>query len=233
MACSCSPATGLCDVTVKVVLADDEELLRTGFRMILESSEDIEVVGEAGNGHQVVELVLRLRPDVVLMDVRMPVMDGIAATREILRLMPAMPPRIIVLTTFDLDEYVHEALRAGAYGFLLKDLSAAGLAEAVRVVSRGDALLAPSVTRRLISSYRSRPSQAAVGKALDELTERELEVFGAIVQGLTNPEIAAALYLAEPTVKTYVGRLLTKLGCRDRVQLVIRGYELGIDATPP
>jgi DNA-binding NarL/FixJ family response regulator len=214
-------------VTLRVLLVDDEELLRTGFRLILAGAADIDVVAEAADGRAAVDAALRHRPDVVLMDIRMPTMDGLAATREILRTVsPA--PRIVVLTTFDLDDYVYEALLAGASGFLLKDLSASGLADAVRAAAGGDALLAPSVTRRLIEQFRSRVPAPADQQQLDMLTDREGDVFAHVVAGRTNAEIADALFLAEPTVKTYVGRLLTKLDCRDRVQLVIRGYELGV-----
>jgi DNA-binding NarL/FixJ family response regulator len=210
-----------------VLLADDEQLMRTGLRMILEATDDLEVVAEAGDGREAVDLVMRLRPEVAVLDVRMPVLDGLAATREILRVMQESAPKIIVLTTFDLDEYVHEALVAGASGFLLKDVSASGLGEAVRAVAAGEALLAPSVTRRLIEHYRAHPLRPAVD-ALEELTHREDDVFRAVVRGMSNREIAADLHIAETTVKTYVSRLLALYGCRDRVQLVIRGYRLGL-----
>jgi DNA-binding NarL/FixJ family response regulator len=213
-------------VSIRVLLVDDEQLVRTGFRMILESTEDIEVVGEASTGVEALTAAGRLSPDVVLMDVRMPVMDGIEATRRLME--SESPPRVVVLTTFDLDDYVHRALQVGASGFLLKDLSAAGLAEAVRVAFAGEALLAPSATRRLLERYRSQP--VADPQLLQTLTERELEVLRAVVRGRTNSEIAAELYLARPTVKTYVGRLLAKLDARDRVHLVIRGYAMGLDA---
>jgi DNA-binding NarL/FixJ family response regulator len=212
---------------IRVLLADDEQLMRTGLRMILEATDDLEVVAEAGNGREAVDLVMRLRPEVAVLDVRMPVLDGLAATREILRVMQQSAPKIIVLTTFDLDEYVHEALVAGASGFLLKDVSASGLGEAVRAVAAGEALLAPRVTRRLIEQYRSRPFQPAVD-ALEELTNRERDVFRAIVAGLSNREISDRLHIAETTVKTYVSRLLAFYGCRDRVQLVIHGFGLGL-----
>jgi DNA-binding NarL/FixJ family response regulator len=215
-------------VTIRVLLVDDEELLRTGFRMILEAADDIEVVGEAPDGRAGVHLARRLHPDVVLMDVRMPVMDGVTATREILGADGAEAPRILILTTFDMDEYVHSALLAGASGFLLKDLSAAGLAEAVRIVASGDALLAPGATRRLVERYRRAPAVDAA--PLDSLTPREIDVLRAVVRGLTNAEIAAELHIAMPTVKTYVRRLLTALVARDRVQLVILGYRMGLDA---
>jgi DNA-binding NarL/FixJ family response regulator len=214
-------------VTLKVLLADDEELLRTGFRLILEAADDIEIVGEAANGAAAVDLARRHHVDVVLMDIRMPVTDGLTATREILAKVTP-PPRIVVLTTFDMDEYVLEALDAGASGFLLKDLSAAGLADAVRAAAGGDAILAPSVTRRLLRRFRARVPGPSARQELEALTERERDVFRQVVAGRTNAEISGALYLAEPTVKAYVGRLLVKLGCRDRVHLVIRGYELGV-----
>jgi DNA-binding NarL/FixJ family response regulator len=214
-------------MSIRVLLVDDEQLVRTGFRMILEAADDIEVVGEAENGQDAVAAAGRLDPHVVLMDVRMPIMDGIESTRLLMQ--AAVPPRVIVLTTFDLDDYVHRALQVGASGFLLKDLSAAGLADAVRVAHAGEALLAPSATRRLIERYRRLP--VADTAALDGLTDREVDVLRAVVRGRTNPEIAADLFLAEPTVKTYVGRLLAKLEARDRVHLVIRGYAMGLDAS--
>ena len=214
---------------IRVLLADDEQLMRTGLRMILEATDDIEVVAEAENGREAVDLVMRLRPEVAVLDVRMPVLDGLAATREILRVMKESAPRIIVLTTFDLDEYVHEALIAGASGFLLKDVSASGLGEAVRAVAAGQELLAPTVTRRLIAHYRAHPSNPAAD-SLEELTGRERDVFRAVVHGMSNREIAADLHIAETTVKTYVSRLLALFACRDRVQLVIHGYTLGIGA---
>jgi DNA-binding NarL/FixJ family response regulator len=212
-------------MTIRVLLADDEQLVRTGFRMILESTDDIEVVGEAVNGLEAVAAAARLHPDVVLMDVRMPVLDGIGATERLMSLDPV--PRVVVLTTFDVDDYVHRALRSGASGFLLKDLSAAGLADAVRVAHSGEALLAPSATRRLIERYREAPPVDT--SSVQSLTEREVDVLRAVVRGRNNKEIAADLFLAEPTVKTYVGRLLTKLDARDRVQLVILGYAMGLD----
>jgi DNA-binding NarL/FixJ family response regulator len=215
-------------VSIRVLLVDDEELLRTGFRMILEAAGDIEVVGEAADGRAGVELARRLAPDVVLMDVRMPVMDGVTATRTLLGPDGDRRPKVVILTTFDMDEYVHTALVAGASGFLLKDLSAGGLAEAVRVIAAGEALLAPSATRRLLERYRRAP---VVDPApLQSLTPREVDVLRAVVRGLTNAEIAAELFLAVPTVKTYVRRLLTTLDARDRVQLVILGYRMGLDA---
>jgi DNA-binding NarL/FixJ family response regulator len=199
-----------------------------GFRMIIETEDDLTVVGEAADGHEAVELVDRCRPDVVLMDVRMPRMDGLEATA----LITAQPeaPRVLMLTTFDAQDYVYAALRAGASGFLLKDAPAEQLIEAIRVIERGDALLAPSVTRMLIAEVARRPAMnpAMVAPGLDELTDRELEVMRLIARGLSNAEIADTLYLGEATVKTHVGRVLAKLDLRDRVQVVIIAYESGL-----
>ena len=214
-------------MSIRVLLVDDEQLVRTGFRMILGADPDIDVVAEAANGLEAVARVQRHLPDVVLMDIRMPVLDGISATQRITEMDLSRPVHVVVLTTFDLDEHVHQALRAGASGFLLKDLSASGLAQAVRVVAGGEALLAPTATRRLIEHYRNARQPDAA--PLEGLTERERDVLTAVVRGRTNREIAGELFLAEPTVKTYVGRLMDKLMARDRVQLVIRGYEMGLD----
>jgi DNA-binding NarL/FixJ family response regulator len=217
--------------TIRVLLVDDQELMRAGFRMILDAQPDIEVVGEAADGVVALGLAARLRPDVVLMDVRMPRLDGIEATRRLLAASAQQgidAPVVLVLTTFDLDEYVVGALRAGASGFLLKDLSASGLAEAVRVVARGDALLAPAATRRLVSELVRRFPDPGSRSRLDALTEREREVLHAVGTGLTNTEIAQRLFISEGTVKTHVGRLLDKLAARDRVQLVITAYECGL-----
>lgn len=213
---------------VRVALVDDQAMVRAGFRMILETEPDITVVGEAGNGQEAVELVRRARPDVVLMDVRMPVMDGIEATRLVTAGDSAA--RVLMLTTFDLDEYVYAALRAGASGFLLKDAPADQLISAVRVIAAGDALLAPSVTRLLIEEVSRRPAvhPEALAPGLAELTERELEVLRLMARGLSNGEIATELYLGEATVKTHVGRVLTKLDLRDRVQAVVFAYECGL-----
>lgn len=213
---------------VRVVLVDDQAMVRAGFRMILESQADITVVGEAGDGREAVELVPRSMPDVVLMDVRMPVMDGIEATRAIVS--SGSPARVLMLTTFDLDDYVYAALRAGASGFLLKDAPPEQLISAVRVIAAGDALLAPSVTRLLIEEVSRRPvvQPAAVAPGLADLTERELEVLKLMARGLSNGEIAGALFLGEATVKTHVGRVLTKLDLRDRVQAVVVAYESGL-----
>jgi DNA-binding NarL/FixJ family response regulator len=215
-------------VSVRVLLADDQALVRTGFRMVLESQPDLAVVGEAGTGAQAVSMTAALRPDVVVMDVRMPVEDGIAATRRIVA--AGLPSRVLVLTTFDLDEYVYAALRAGASGFLLKDAPPADLLSAIRSVAAGDAVVAPPVTRRLIDAYAGLlPDPAApAGGRLDRLTEREREVLLEVAQGRSNAEIATRFRLAEATVKTHVGRILTKLGLRDRVQVVVYAYEHGV-----
>jgi len=213
-------------MSTRLLLADDQELVRTGFRLILSAEPDLEVVGEAGDGAAAVEAARRLAPDVVLMDVRMPGVDGIEATRRLGGIGPR-PPRVLMLTTFDLDEYVYDALRAGASGFLLKDAPAAQLVEAIRIVAAGDALLAPSITRRLIAEFVRRPL-AADEPALAELTAREREVLVLIANGLSNQEIAAQLYLSEATVKTHVKRVLAKLGVRDRVQAVVFAYRCGL-----
>ena len=207
---------------MKVLIADDQELVRTGFAMIIRAAPDLEVVGEAGDGEQAVHAARRLRPDVILMDVRMPGMDGIEATRRILN--QPDPPKVLMLTTFDLDEHVYGALEAGASGFLLKDVSASGLAEAIRTVARGDSLLAPSVTTRLVRRLVRRGGTSVAPPGWDELTDREREVFAHVARGLSNEEIGRALFLSTPTVKTHVSRLLMKLGVRDRVQLVVLAY---------
>lgn len=211
---------------IRVVIADDQALLRSGFRLILDAQPDIEVVGEAEDGVQAVRLVRSQRPDVVLMDVRMPNLDGLEATRQICG--AGSPTRVLVLTTFDVDEYVYRALHAGASGFLLKDVRAEQLAEAVRTTAAGESLLAPSVTRRLIEELVSRPPPGAVPDELARLTERELEVLRHIAQGLSNAEIAGTLFIGEATVKTHVNRILSKLGLRDRVQAVVLAYETGL-----
>ena len=213
---------------VDVVVADDQELVRMGFRVVLEAEDDLAVVGEAANGEEAVALARRLRPDVVLMDVRMPVLDGIAATRRIRADAEAGAPRVLVLTTFDLDEHVYDALRAGASGFLLKDVKAAELAEAVRTVAAGDALIAPSITKRLVAEFAARPAAPERPDELDELTPRELEVLELVARGLSNVEIAARLVVGEATVKTHVTRILMKLRLRDRVQAVVFAYENGV-----
>ena len=219
-------------MTVRVLIADDQSLVRAGFRLVLENHADIEVVGEASNGHEAVHGARRLGPDVVLMDIRMPEMDGIEATRRIVSAGAAdedAAPRVLMLTTFDLDEYVYDALRAGASGFLLKDVPADQLADGIRLVAQGEALLAPSATRRLIHEFaRTSPARREPPPAMSELTPRELEVFRLIARGRSNAEIAGELFVGETTVKTHVTRILMKLGVRDRVQAVVLAYESGI-----
>jgi DNA-binding NarL/FixJ family response regulator len=218
-------------VSIRVLLVDDQALIRAGFRMILDAEEDLEVVGECSDGTQAVDSARRLTPDVVLMDIRMPEMDGIEATRQIAARDSEAGPRVLMLTTFDLDEYVYDALRAGASGFLLKDVPAEELVSGIRVVANGDALLAPSVTRRLIQEFsRGAVAQQNAPAALEELTPRELEVFQLIARGMSNAEIAAELVVSETTVKTHVARVLMKLGVRDRVQAVVLAYESGVVA---
>jgi DNA-binding NarL/FixJ family response regulator len=215
--------------TVRVLIADDQALVRAGFKMILDAEDDLEVVGEAADGAEAVELARRLKPDVVLMDIRMPQLDGIEATRRVIALDGDPPARVLMLTTFDLNEYVYEALRAGASGFLLKDVPPEQLAAGIRVVAQGEALLAPSITKRLIQEFASAaPATATPPEGLDELTARELEVFKLVARGLSNAEIAAELIVSETTVKTHVARVLMKLGLRDRVQAVVLAYESGI-----
>ena len=212
---------------IRVLVADDQALVRAGFRAILEAQEDLEVVGEAGDGSEAVAIARELRPDVVLMDVRMPGVDGIEATRLLLR--DGDAPRVLMLTTFDLDEYLYEAMRAGASGFLLKDAPRDQLVGAVRTVAAGDALLAPALLRRLIEDFVRRPAPGARSRPeLDELTERELEVLTLIARGLANAEIAARLFVSEATVRTHVTHILAKLGLRDRVQAVVLAYETGL-----
>jgi DNA-binding NarL/FixJ family response regulator len=217
---------------IRVVVADDQELVRSGFAMIVDAQDDLEVVGEAADGGEAVDVARRQRADVVLMDVRMPRVDGIEGTRRLAGPEVTDPVKVIILTTFDLDEYVFEALRAGASGFLLKDVRRDDLVHAVRVVAAGDALLAPSITRRLISDFARRPAGAppagAANRDLDRLTPREHEVLELIGRGHNNAEIRAELVVSEATVKTHVGRVLMKLGLRDRVQAVIYAYEAGL-----
>jgi DNA-binding NarL/FixJ family response regulator len=210
-------------MTIRVLLADDQALVRTGFRKILELETDIDVVGEAADGSEAVDNVLLHRPEVVLMDIRMPNLDGIEAARRL-----AGRTRVLMLTTFDLDEYVYDALRAGASGFLLKDAPADELLRAIRVVAAGEALLSPSITRRLIEEFARRPGRADRPPALDELTPRELEVLKLVARGLSNAEIAADLVVGDATVKTHVARILRKLNLRDRVQAVVLAYEAGL-----
>jgi DNA-binding NarL/FixJ family response regulator len=218
-------------MTIGVVVADDQALVRGAFRVLVDSATDLAVLGEASDGAEAVAVVEATRPDVVLMDVRMPVMDGIEATRRILRGPPDRPPRILILTTFDLDEYVYAALRAGASGFMLKDTPPAELLAAIRVIAAGDALLAPSVTRRLIADFASREVRpdSSTG-AIDTLTDREREVFALVAKGRSNHELAEELHMSAATAKTHVSRVLMKLGARDRAQLVVIAYETGFIA---
>lgn len=215
---------------VKVLLVDDQALVRAGFAMILGTEPDIEVVGEAGNGVEAIRAARDLRPDVILMDIRMPEMDGVTATRKLCEGKPADAdcPKVIILTTFDLDDYVYDALRAGASGFLLKDTPPDDLAEAIRVVAAGEALLSPSITRKLLEEFTRTPAAPQQVDGLGELTEREVEVLRELARGLSNAEIAAALFVSETTVKTHISHILTKLELRDRVQAVVIAYESGL-----
>jgi DNA-binding NarL/FixJ family response regulator len=213
-------------MSIRVLIADDEKLMRSGLRAILAAEPDIEVAGEAGDGLEAIASAERLRPDVVLMDVRMPNLDGLAATERLVA--RAEGVRVVMLTTFDLDEYVYAALRAGASGFVLKDAPADQLLTAIRVVAEGEALLAPSITRRLIAEYARRPRAAGRPDQLSELTERELEVMRLMAGGLSNAEIAEHLIVGEATIKTHVSRILAKLGLRDRTQAVVLAYESGL-----
>jgi DNA-binding NarL/FixJ family response regulator len=216
---------------IRVLLVDDQALVRAGFRMILDAEPDMEVVGEAGDGREAIDQVRALRPDVVLMDIRMPELDGLEATRRILSATDGESgPRILMLTTFDLDEYVYEALRAGASGFLLKDTPPEQLVSAIKVIAEGDALLSPSITKRVISEFVRGvgPKPAAQFPRLEDLTARELEVLKLIARGLSNAEIARELFVSETTVKTHVARILMKLNLRDRVQAVVLAYESGV-----
>jgi len=210
----------------RVIVADDQELVRAGFRLILERN-GIEVLGEAANGVEAVALATELRPDVVLMDVRMPELDGIEATRRLLA-SPSVTTRVLMLTTFDLDDYVYEAVRAGASGFLLKDVAPDDLVHAVRVVARGEAMLAPAVTRRLLEQFVRRPPVTGLPAELADLSEREIAVVRLVARGLSNADIGRELYLSEATVKTYLSRILAKLGLRDRVQVAVLAYESGL-----
>jgi DNA-binding NarL/FixJ family response regulator len=220
-------------MTITVLLADDQALVRGGLRLIVNTQDDLQVVGEASDGREAIELARRLRPDVVLMDIRMPHLDGLEATRQLSSDPALAATRLLILTTFDLDAYVYEALRAGASGFLLKDAPPEQLVEAIRIVARGDALLAPSITRRLIERFLRQPVLAPAGsKPLDQLTTREREVLELIAHGLSNSEIAARLYLTEATVKTHVAHIYRKLGLRDRAQAVVYAHEAGLAGTP-
>jgi DNA-binding NarL/FixJ family response regulator len=214
-------------VTIRVVVADDQGMVRTGLRSLLEGEPGIEVVGEAADGDEAVATIHRLRPDVALMDIRMPALDGIAATRQLVA--EGMPTRVLVLTTFDLDEYVFEALRAGASGFLLKDATAEDLVAAIRILARGDALLAPAVTQRVIAAFASHPRQdQQLGRKVSQLSAREVEVLELLARGFSNAEIAGELVVSEATAKTHVAHILSKLDARDRVQAVIFAYEAGV-----
>jgi DNA-binding NarL/FixJ family response regulator len=217
-------------VTVRVVLADDQPLIRSGLRVLIADAPDLTVVGEAGTGDEAVQVVADVRPDVVVMDIRMPGMDGIEATRLVTA--APEPPHVLILTTFDDDDYVYGALRAGASGFLVKDMALEDILAAIRVVAAGDALIAPSVTRRLIEQFTDRPPPAPPRREIEGITEREREVLTLVGRGMSNGEIAAELYISVATAKAHVGRLFTKLGARDRVQLVIIAYEMGL-VTPP
>jgi DNA-binding NarL/FixJ family response regulator len=219
---------------IRVLLADDQALIRAGFRLLLDSESDIEVVGEATDGQQTVELANALRPDVVLMDIRMPILDGIRATEQIGSRQDLAAVKVLILTTFESDEYVFEALRAGASGFLLKDTDPAELVRAVRLIAAGEALLAPSVTRRLIADYATRPQPArSLPPTLDELTAREREVLALVAEGLSNQEIATRLVVSPATAKTHVSRTMLKLGARDRAQLVVIAYRTGLVRAAP
>jgi DNA-binding NarL/FixJ family response regulator len=214
-------------MNIGVLIADDQALVRAGFRMILEADESIRVVSEASDGAQAIEASRRTRPDIVLMDIRMPVMDGLEATRRIVA--GKDPPRVLMLTTFDLDEYIFDALVAGASGFLLKDVAPEELVAGVRTIAQGDSLLSPSVTRRLIEAFvRDHPRTPPQPAGLEELTARELEILGLVARGLSNAEIAEHLVVSSTTVKTHVARVLDKLGLRDRVQAVVLAYETGV-----
>jgi DNA-binding NarL/FixJ family response regulator len=213
---------------IRVVLADDQELVRSGFAALLQAEEGIEVVGEASDGLEAVGMAARTRPDVILMDIRMPGLDGIEATRRINERAELSDVHVIILTTFDLDEYVFEAIRAGAAGFLVKDTNAAELLRAIRVVTSGEALLSPSVTRRLIAEFATRTRPVRPVPGADELTQREREVVGLVAEGLSNDEIADRLFMSRSTAKTHATRAMTKLGARDRAQLVVFAFQSGL-----
>jgi len=214
-------------VSIRLLIVDDQELVRTGFRLFLETKDDLEVIGEAGDGHEAIEQARTLRPDVILMDIRMPEMDGLETTRRIV--IDENAPRVLMLTTFDMNEYVYEAMKSGASGFLLKDVKPEQLADAVRTVAAGDALLAPAITRRLIEEFVRRPPPGTnAPPELETLTERELEVLKLIAKGLSNEEIAKQLFVSMATVKTHITHILMKLQLRDRVQAVVLAYESGL-----
>jgi DNA-binding NarL/FixJ family response regulator len=217
---------------IRVAIADDQALVRLGLRVLLESEDEVELVGEAADGREALELVRRTRPDVVLMDVRMPVMDGLEALRAIAADAELAGTRVVVLTTFELDEYVFEALRSGASGFLIKDSEPADILRAIRVVARGESLLSPTVTRRVIGELASRPPRRTPAPSLDPLTEREREVVALVAEGLSNDEIAERLVVSPATVRTHVGRAMSKLDARDRAQLVVLAFQTGL-ASPP
>jgi len=214
--------------SIRILIVDDQALIRSGLRMILEAEPGLSVIGEASDGSEALEIATRQRPDVVLMDIRMPTMDGIEATRRLNASVLDRKPRVLILTTFDLDEYVYSAIRAGASGFLLKDAPPDDLIHAIRVVARGEALLAPTVTRRLIEEFASQPQGDSAPEGMDQLTEREVEVLRSLAAGLSNAEISDALFVSEATVKTHISHILTKLGLRDRVQAVVVAYESGL-----
>jgi DNA-binding NarL/FixJ family response regulator len=216
-------------VTIRVLIADDQQLVRTGFGLIIKPQEDIELVGEAADGHEAIKLAAKLRPDVILMDIRMPRLDGLEATRRVLADPALQHTRILILTTFDLDEYIYDALRAGASGFLLKDAPSEQLIEGIRVVAAGDALLAPSITRRVIEAYVRQPAPHLPDRPeLDELTPREREVLELIARGSANADIARRLYVSDATVKTHVAHVFSKLNLHDRAQAVVYAYETGL-----
>ena len=218
-------------MSIRVVVVDDQALIRSGFRVLIDAQPDLEVVGEAADGHEAIETILRARPDVALMDIRMPRLDGIEATRTLARMVP--DTKVVILTTYDLDDYVFESLRAGAVGFLLKDARADQLVDGIRSVVNGGALLAPQVTMRMIREFSRRPADQARTGLLERLTTREAEVFTLVAHGLSNREIARQLVISEPTTKTHVARILHKLDLRDRVQAVVLAYETGIVRAGP